>query len=615
MINLEDKVIHYAQKYYEGNPEISDEEFDKLITKLITENPTSKILYTTGWGYNPYFSPLQKIDHMYRDMSGISNKISIDTFKTKYLKKDRLNYLSSKLDGASIALYYDRGKLIRALTRGDGKIGLDVTDKLSIIVPTTLKYNHNFTGRIRGEFVLPREVYEVNYKPIGFKSPRNTASGFLNSKEFNSNSIKDFLFIAYTITNKDGEDINCINSEFKLKEDNFNVVNYTHIIDDDFKTSTANTILHNLSQYEYVVDGIKYNHTVDCDGLIGYLDDNSIYALKWNTESAITNVTNVKWKLSRTGKLVPVIEIEPTELLDATIRNVSGFNAKYIIDNEIGKDSTVEIVRSGDIIPHIINIISEGKLDIPKNCPSCNSQLEISGVDLICTNKNCSNIDKKDLEIWVNTIGKIDGLGSTLKFKFLDELEYTTVEDLYTNSNILEVNRSIQREKFNQMLDIVRTGNIKIVDALCALNIPRLGRTTATKLINKPDIIKSIINDSINKDKLIKILGSSTTESILNNKNKFNRLLLLEDRIIYEYNNTNKNDLLKLCVTGSLNNFKSRKELFEEHKELVIETNINKCDYLVNNNINSNSSKNRKARELNKPIITEEELLKLLDNN
>jgi DNA ligase (NAD+) len=617
---LEEKIAYYAQKYYEGNPEISDAEFDKLVSRLVELNPTSEVLFKTGWGYNPHFSPLQKVEHKYGKMTGIAIKYDVQSFIKN--TKHQFYTVTTKLDGASVGLYYENGKLVRALTRGDGEIGLDITDRISRIVPTILEANPDFTGRIRGEFVLPRKVFEEKYKPNGAKSPRNTAAGFLNQKEFDESAVHDFLFIAYSVVDKYGEEhISHSAWAYHLLSNNgFITAKYDLINKEQFDINKAEELLNTLSLYEWRTKNGDYRKdTIDCDGFVSSEHDletgnYELFAIKWNVDSTISTVTNIKWNATRTGKYVPIIEIEPVELVGATIRNVSAFNAKYILDNKIGIGSIVRIVRSGDIIPYITEVLLQGKVDIPQNCEVCGGKLEWSGVDLVCPNKDCGNIEKKDLEVWSNVLGNVEGLGTTLKMKFFELMGVNSVEDLYNNKNYLDDKGSVQKKKFNEMLKKLWEDEVDIVDALCALNIPRLGRTTAVKLATRKDLIEELLEEDqfSNIPQLQRLVGHATTESILKNLKKFRRLLLLKDRIVYDKDSNVNSNVLKICVTGGLENFKSRKEFFKTFEGKIVETDVAECDYLINNDINSNSSKNRKAKELGKPIISEAQFLEMM---
>lgn len=614
---LEKKIIYYAQKYYEGNPEISDSEFDKLVSELVELCPTSPVLFKTGWGYNPNFSPLEKVEHKYGEVSGISIKYNVESFvknakRTQYI-------LTTKLDGASVALYYKNGKLVRALTRGNGKIGLDVTRIISKIVPTEID---KFTGRIRGEFILPRSVFETKYKPNGAKSPRNTAAGFLNQKEFDESAVHDFLFVAYSVADI-SEELHISFStwvEYFLKNNGFLVAQRKLVSIDEITTEKAEELLKEMSLYKWQdMNGEKKEDILDCDGFVSYeydasTDSCTLFAIKWNLESVETTVVDIKWNPTRTGKYIPLICVEPVDILGATIKAVTGFNAKYVIDNMIGKGSRVKIVRSGDVIPYITEVLSEGETNIPFNCTICEEALVMKGVNLVCPNKDCKNIEKKDLEVWINVLGNVEGLGTKLKLKFLKEMNVENIEDLYGNKDYIDDKNSVQRRKFNEMLKKLWEDEVDIVDALCALNIPRLGRVTAAKLATRKDLIEELLEEDQFPDipQLQRLVGHATTESILKNLKKFRRLLLLKDRIVYDKDSNVNSNVLKICVTGGLKNFKSRKEFFKTFEGKIVETDIVKCNYLINNDINSNSSKNRKAKELGKPIISEAQFLEMM---
>lgn len=598
--DLEGKIIRYAQSYYNGNPEISDNEFDKLVLQLKALNPSSEVL-TTGWGYNPETSPLEKRDHLYGKLEGIGRKPSPESVE----KITR--FATCKLDGASVGLYYVDGKLDFALSRGNGKVGLDVTDKLSRIAPVHI--NESFNGRVRGEFILPREIFDSKYKPRGMKSPRNVASGMLTSKYWDPKDLQDIIFVAYTVTYEDGYTpamADCLNI---LKKLGFRVANNTYI----------NSYEYNNEDLEKKLDSIRNHdgHDLDCDGLVCQ-DDNGLFAIKWNIETAISTVTNVRWQQSRLGKLTPVVEIEPVELQDATIRKCSGFNRKYIEDNGIGKGSVVSITRSGDIIPYITEVISSTEAEIPEFCPTCGAPLVNDGVDIVCNNPSCSKTSVSRILNFINIVAPVDGLGSSIIKKYLEYIQVDNLEtfvyrtvgesiDYRVLNGFKESSDGIGSsavEKISEMNSKIRS-DIPANKFLCGLGLKGLGMTYADKLFKDKysfeDFIRLVSDNNFKAFDCLNVTGRKSLEDsrdlVISLSNKLN----IVDIISYETVQD-----LPVCITGKLS--KSRKDFLEEIKDVgAYEVPIAKAKILITDNPNGTSSKNKYANEHGIEKMSEEE--------
>lgn len=352
---LENKIKYYAQKYYEGNPEVSDEVFDGLISELRELNPDSEVLNKTGWGYEPKVG--EKFEHKYQEMGSLPKtrewKGIPDTFKD-----GTAVCISQKLDGLSAVAYYEDGNFVQGLTRGNGRVGIDITDKMSGMVPS---YIEGFTGAVRGELIIPVE----NWKTMKESNPdlissRNTAAGIINRKEI-TDDLRYVHFCVYKVVGCTGElpFKNVLEMREFLKENFIHTVTteFPVLESEDFWNLHSEYTFERMKEKGYEIDGLvltKNNFSVDENEAVIYTE----YAYKFKSETANVEVLGIEWNLSRLGALKPVVLVEPTELSGCIIKRVTANNARYVVDNKIKVGSRVRITRSGEVIPYIIEVLS-----------------------------------------------------------------------------------------------------------------------------------------------------------------------------------------------------------------------------------------------------------------
>lgn len=637
MTDLERKIIEYATEYYTGKSTISDEMFDELVNKLKSENPDSEILNQTGWGYDPKnFKYGTKIDHKYQEAGSIKRKPrSIDAIPDDF-KSAPLVRLSAKMDGLSVVIYVKNGLVYLALTRGNGVTGIDVTNKIHKILQNDEKYStngipSNFTGAIRGEVVMSNDNWnkfsEIN---SDYEDSRNVASGIMNRNSV-SDDLQYLSFVPYKITAWEGND-----GFFDLR-------GITTMIDKWFSNSIQYDFVNpSCLTQEFLENKFKeYNETYPSDGVVITkntlaTDKNSLIydevAYKFIGDVAEVTVQGVEWNLTRTGMMKPVIIYEPVELSGAVCTRATGFNATFIRDNKIGKGAVLRIVRSGEVIPHILEVIEEADdcLDsIPVNCPKCGSKLEFSGADLFCVNKECFGAGRSELHHWTNVVATVDGLGGKIKEDFFNEFNINSVEDLYSNEQWRVIDKgddtSITNKKLVEMMDKALNQKVNVQQALVALSIPRLGWKSAEKLEESNlfvDLATYPLMDDMNKelckDRIRSSVGVATMESIVSNEFKLGRLNFFKGRVVSTNKETDKNKESKgfVVITGKLE-FGTRKEF----EKVIIDAGyelagaVNKdVKYLITNTPDSGSSKNRKADELGVEKITEKEFMELIKN-
>ena len=424
---LELKIKKAAQLYYsDGSSDITDEEFDALLDQLRAENSNSELL-GVGHGYRVEndTTPGEKIKHKYGTAG------SLDKCRTwKELSpsiRDSDVCCSLKLDGLSVVLYYKDNVLIKALTRGDGTTGIDITDKIIKIWPRYIISDDKFSGAIRGEILMTYDRFDDYLdKHPDMKNPRNTAAGIINSKT--GEGIEYLTLIVYTIVGYDSH-FDYMDNYLAMHDKLISWFGKLNVVycSEELKlySDVLDQTMAKLRSYwsgEFPSDGIVItaSNMVCKDGEVIY-DAN---AYKFPSEIKETEVVEVQWNMSKTRYAVPKIRIKPIELAGTAVEYCTGYNAEYIKNNCIGPGSIVTVEKRGEIIPNVQEVRT--KSDTPSmitNCPDCGCELSWSGVNLVCKNPNCRNAKSKDVLVWFNKLVPTDGLGDTLILNFLDELD------------------------------------------------------------------------------------------------------------------------------------------------------------------------------------------------
>lgn len=644
VIELERNIPKYAKAYYESAAIISDYEFDQLVDRLRELKPNSAILHTPGWGYKQTGN---KLKHKYQIVKSLDKCRTWDEIPDRFKNKDIA--LSPKLDGLTGVFYYEKGKLVRAITRGNGQEGKDITDKAMIIVGNEIK-DKNFTGGVRGELEIPNENWEIiKDKYPEAKNARNLCAGWINSKEYDPEEIELIHFITYKITGQENDtDADMTLSKFDVIDwlaDNFEDA-IPKVVEKDFNINTFNqNFMENVfmefkKKLDYELDGIVISdmNVIYDKNSYSYIYDEC--AFKFAAEEKETTINNIAWELSRTQRYVPVLEIEPVELSGATVQNVTGNNAKYLVDNGLGVGAVISVCRSGEVIPKHMSTLEPADANLPTHCPYCNSELQWVGVDLKCVNKECPHIDESNLEQWCTVVGETDGLAWTTMKQYLDAYKIFNVKDLYVGNgptmleHLKSNNPSITDLKVIEFLNKLLIYDVPVEKALIGLNIPRLNTQTAKLLNREEELINSLVQFSmcwnIASDKskvvipaeiqrkLLDIVKDATTEAILSNIKKVMTLYYLyspdmKSRIIY---NKDNGEVVKVAVTGSLNSMKrSAFEKYIQSYGYELSSSIKSCRYLITNNPNSGSSKNKDAQKYGVEIITEQAFLDKLGGN
>jgi DNA ligase (NAD+) len=645
---LENLIVKAATAYYEGHPFISDEEFDNYTDELAKRNPGSEIFDRPGWGYVPENSDLSKIHHFFVTTRGFPKmKLSSeDVVKpiTQVITAFEDSIITPKYDGANLTLYYNKfGLLEKAITRGDGANGTDVTRTVSQIVPMQVSSG---IYAITGEWILSNEDFEENYE-VKSDSQRNIATGVLMRKVPSPiEELKRFSFVAYRIiaasekwfnshSEKQSEHIRILRdlgfvtppyyvatrNEVQLSYEDF-LKTFRKDIHSNGKTYSYDGIVVNNNftmPIEYTFTNDKNDHIFEKSYVYQYVAE---IALKTITESADVIVRDISWNLTRTSRLVPTVKFDPVFISGASVSRASGFNAKYIKDNSIDVGAEIEVVRSGEVIPYIVGVKTPVMTNIPTHCPSCSAELEWSGTDLVCENPNCPSREINRLYHFLDTVGGEKGISSQIIYAIIEVSGETTIPEFLSLKNTytdiadelctcLEGKENIGSAKISlarNLLNRIFKEKIEFRKYVVGLSLSNIGWTTSDKI--KSALWEACISEDYDRVITNSGLTPSIKTSLLNNEDlilkTFNQLSdrLIDPREEEEAINHRQDYRFGLCITGKLTSG-TKQSFYQRYSGICKESTVNNCEILIANS--EGSGKWKTAKKLNKTIMTEDE--------
>lgn len=634
------EILNKASKaYYQDAKEImTNFEYDQLYDELVSlEKETGIVLAnspTVNVGYE-VLSELPKEKHA-------SPMLSLD--KTKEVDElvsfvgDKEAVLSWKLDGLTIVLTYNNGSLEKAVTRGNGTVGEVVTANAKTFknVPVSIPYKGRLV--LRGEAVIKYSDFEEINKTIEdadskYKNPRNLCSGSVRQLDSSVTAERNVRFIAFALIESDDDFTNSVNEQLNwLDEQGFETV--------ERKMSNASNMQENVDYFAEAIQTYDY----PSDGLVLVFDDieyglslgttakfprNGI-AFKWQDEIASTKLKYIEWSASRTGLINPVAVFDPVELEGTTVSRASVHNVSIVEELELGVSDEIEVYKANMIIPQIAeNKTKSGTIEIPDVCPVCGEKTEIKnelGVKTLhCVNPNCpaKNIKKFTLFVTRNALN-IEGLSEETLEKFVDAGFIHEFADIYHldkyKDEIVTMEGFGEKSYDNIIASVEASRKAEPAAVLYGLGIPHIGVSNAKMLCKAFDqdldkVRNATVDDLVVIDGMAEKRAVPFVEYFQNKENSdaLDRLLDELEIIKPEVSGEQNMDGLSFVITGSLNSFENRdalKRYIEDRGGSAKGTVSKATNYLINNDINSNSSKNKKAKELGIEIITEEEVLK-----
>ncbi len=631
-----------ARTYYQEAREImSNFEYDRLYDELeALERETGVILSgspTLRVGYE-VLSELPKERHE-RPMLSLDKTKDVETLKEWV--GPRRTLLSWKLDGLTIVLTYRDGQLFKAVTRGNGEVGEVITNNARVFQNLPLKIS--FAGELvlRGEAVIGyREFERINQEipdtEAKYKNPRNLCSGSVRQLNNEITAGRNVNFFAFSLVRAEGVDFqNSHEQEFLwLKRQGFETVEYEVVTEENLEEAVGRFA------------GRIEKNDFPSDGLVALYDDisygNSLgrtskfprdsMAFKWADEIRETKLLEIAWSPSRTGLINPVAIFEPVELEGTTVSRASVHNVSILRSLELGIGDTIEVYKANMIIPQIAeNRTRSGLKDIPETCPVCGGATEIRKVNdvesLYCTNGECQAKKIKSFTLLVSRDAlNVEGLSEASLEKFIARGFIHEFADIFRlerwREEIVGMEGFGEKSYENLMASIKKARKTTLAKVIYSLGILNIGLAVAKLICREFDndvehMLAATEEDLAAIDGVGGVIASSFVNYFQDaeNKERFYRLL---DKLELQKEPAEPGEGSFqgkiFVITGSLTRFENRRELQEliESKGGKVTGSVTKkTDYLINNDAASGSSKNKKAKELGIPILTEEEFLAL----
>ena len=630
-----------AKAYYQQDREImSNQEYDSLYDQLEQlEKETGTVLTnspTVLVGYEAV-NELPKEEHP-------SPMLSLDKTKDREVLRGFIGshkcLLSWKLDGLTIVLTYENGELVKAVTRGNGIVGEVITNNAKVFKNIPLKIPYKGQLVLRGEAIITYSEFERINELIGdadakYKNPRNLCSGSVRQLNNEITAKRNVRFYAFALVS--AQDVDFENSREKqfiwLKQQGFDVVEYKMVTSeslDDAMEYFSTAIVNNDFPSDGLVvtyDDIAYGESL---GSTAKFPRNS-FAFKWADEMRETKLVDMEWSPSRTGLINPVAIFEPVELEGTTVSRASVHNISIVKELQLGIGDILKVYKANMIIPQIAeNLTRSGNLIIPDKCPVCGHEARIRKENdvetLYCMNPDCAAKKIKAFTLFASRDAmNIDGLSEATLEKFIAMGFIHNFGDIFEigkyKDQIVEMEGFGQKSFDNLITNLEKAKETTLAKVIYSLGIAGIGLANA-KIICKyfDDDLEKLRHADVEEISSIEGIGPVLAGSLVDyfQKEENNEKLdhLLEHlHLIHEENSQEQVFAGKtFVITGSVEHFTNRsqaKTFIEARGGKVTGSVTKKTDYLINNDKESTSSKNKKAKELGIPILSEEDFLRL----
>ena len=638
------KLNEAAKAYYQDAAEImSNYEYDALYDELTALEKETGIVLASSPTVNVGYEILSELPKERHEKPMLSLDKTKDVQALKEWIGDKKALLSWKMDGLTVILEYDaEGKLAKAVTRGNGEIGEVITNNARVFKNVPLSIAHKGGLVLRGEAVITySDFYKINEEiedvDAKYKNPRNLCSGSVRQLNNEITAKRNVNFFAFSLVKAEGMDFE--NSHEKqmlwLKGQGFDIVEYEMVTGDTLEDCVqrfASKIENNDFPSDGLVviyDDIAYGESL---GRTAKFPRNAI-AFKWADEIRETTLKEVEWSPSRTGLINPVAIFEPVELEGTTVSRASVHNISVLEGLELGIGDTIEVYKANMIIPQIAeNKTRSGNLMIPKQCPTCGGATEVRRIAdakaLYCTNPECEAKRIKSFTLFVSRDAmNMEGLSEATLEKFIAKGFIHEFADLFKLERFAEEIREMEgfgeKSCKNLLASADKARNTTLPRLIYALGIQNIGVANAKMLAKQYHYeIKELVLASAEEmaaiDGIGDVIARSIEEYFGDEKNqKILSNLLAEVTIEKPEENTGAQifEGMNFVITGSVEHFANRNEVkavIEARGGKVTGSVTSKTNYLINNDTTSNSSKNKKAKELNIPIISEEDFLKMI---
>jgi len=606
----EEQYLKAKIAYYDGNPFLTDAEFDVLEEFLKGKN--SKVINQVGSKRKdfdfPHPSRMRSLSKIQMSQTESSKDYKIEEFIKWYDKRKKIVgastlLASAKFDGNAINIIYRGGILSNILTRGDGNTGKDITKRLKSYLPeeihSTIKLTNTDVLEIRAEVVIDLNLFNSKYAK-DFANARNYIGGVLGADE---------------------EDLNKT-SELKIMPIHY-ILNGNHIEPNNFSNNpvfhTNNSIFFEIDRYAQTIklfEEIRLKYNYQLDGVVisfseqyrKKLGENEhepewAVAIKFIPPEAITTVTDIEWNVSKNGELIPTVLLEPVFLDGSTIRRVSGYNAGYIVNKKIGKNAKLSIAKAGEIIPEVQKVIisSSNTNQLVTNCPACSSETEFDGIHLYCTNEDCIGKKAKQLSSAIKVLN-IKGIGEKTIEPFaktfnniFELIRWARTEAVTVNGNIDQYGIKYGSRSHELFLNAFK--NIKTINysqIIQTLGYENVGDKLSTQIAREHAGL-DFDYSNLEKELVAKLRSekeSNFIKSIVRDIELMGGIEINKPKI-----ETNLN-VVYACLTGSPKafGFNVKQDFLAKYPNLQeISINDKKCQFLITDSYQSTSSKMKDA--------------------
>ena len=637
-------VLQEASKaYYQEDREImSNFEYDKLYDELENLEKETGVTLAGSPTVSVGYEALDELPKEAHETPMLSLDKTKDVEALRDFIGDHKTLLSWKLDGLTIVLTYGDGKLQKAVTRGNGVVGEVITNNARVFKNIPLQISFKGDLVLRGEAIINYSDFEKINEEIEdvdarYKNPRNLCSGSVRQLNNEITARRNVHFYAFFLVRAQGVDFqNSREKQFQwLKDQGFEVVEYRPVTRDTLDEAM-----------EYFSTQVAKND-FPSDGLVALYDDiaygdslgttakfpRNSYAFKWKDEIRETTLKEIEWSPSRTGLINPVAIFEPVELEGTTVSRASVHNISIMKELQLGIGDKIQVYKANMIIPQIAeNLTRSGNLEIPDTCPVCGKEARVIKTNevesLYCMNPDCQAKKIKSFTLFVSRDAmNIDGLSEATLEKFILKGFIKDFGDIFEIGKYREeiVNMEGFGEKSfdNLMASLERARHTTLPRLLYSLGIANIGLANAKVICKEFDydlekMIHATAEEISGIEGIGPVIAKSYTEYFADEEKMKKFRHLLSHLELEEVKQENRLTLegKQFVITGSVNHFANRaqlKEYIEQRGGKVTGSVTSKTDYLINNDVTSNSSKNKKARELEIPILSEEDFLHMAE--
>ena len=643
MLELVELLNKASRSYYQDAQEImSNYEYDRLYDELQNLEKELGITLSNSPTVNVGYEVVSELPKERHESPMLSLDKTKEVEELKNFVGSQKVLMSWKMDGLTIVLTYRDGKLYKAVTRGNGEVGEVVTNNAKVFknVPVQIAYRGELI--LRGEAVIGyhdfekinEEIEDVDAK---YKNPRNLCSGSVRQLNNQITAKRNVMFYAFTLVQADGVDFQnsrACQMEW-LKAQGFTTVEY-HMVTRDTVEDEVAKFSSEISKNDFPSDGlvlsyddIAYGRSL---GRTAKFPRDS-YAFKWQDEIRETILREIEWSPSRTGLINPVAIFDPVELEGTTVSRASVHNISIMEELELGIGDKIEVYKANMIIPQIAeNLTRSGVKDIPERCPVCQGEAKIRQVGnakaLYCMNPECQAKHVKAFALFVSRDAlNIEGLSEATLEKFISRGYIHTFADIFHLDRYKDEIQGMEgfgEKSYRKLIESVKKARTTTLPRVVySLGIAGIGLANAKVICRelKYDVeaLLMVTEEELNEIQGVgEVLAKAFTEYFSDAKHVENFRKLLEELTIPEETSTKKQifEGVNFVITGSVTHFANRgevKELIESLGGKVTGSVTSKTNYLINNDVTSTSSKNKKANELGIPIISEETFLELVN--